>query len=64
MIFIWPELDGELKHLEKPFGSKLCGIKRNGRRPAYVMVDQLEIDSYHSWEWYRGLIQNALRPHG
>ena len=63
MIFIWPELDGSRKYLEKPIGSKLCGIKRDKRRPAYVMVSQSEIRSYHSWEWYRDILQGALRPY-
>ena len=61
MIFIWPELDGSRKYLEKPIGSKLCGMKRGKLRPACVVVSQSEIESYHDWDNYRDYLEKSLR---
>ena len=61
MTFIWPELEGDRKHLDKPIGSKLCGMKRNKRRPAKVSVSQAEVDSYPDWENYEKYLRKHLR---
>ena len=61
MTFIWPELDGPRKYLERPVGSKLCGMQRNRRRPAKVSVSQEGIDAYPAWENYLKYMLKQLR---